>query len=232
MVAPVRVIRQARPVIPTTTSGRCIPRTPQCRAPKRRSRFPRLLSLVSISVFVIPRIMFLTMYSLISQTGLMRKVDRTGQRWGRLLVVEQAPNNGSWVMWKCRCDCGNKVEVRAISLASGNTRSCGCLQREELGERRFKHGMSQSNPRMYRVWRSMKSRCFNRNCLRYQDYGGRGITVCERWKESFAAFLQDVGEPPRPHLVIDRIDNDGNYEPSNVRWVTYSESARNRRRKT
>lgn len=151
--------------------------------------------------------------------------DYRGQRFGRLVALERlAPRlrAGGEVAqyWLCRCDCGNTKALSSTSLRCG-TLSCGCLRKE------ITHGKSHSAE--YRTWRGMKGRCFNRMDKSYARYGGRGITVCERWSKSFAAFFEDVGERPGPSHSIDRINNNGNYEPNNVRWSLPSEQAGNRR---
>jgi len=167
-----------------------------------------------------------------------------GQRFGRLLVLELAPGRTSTggVIWLCLCDCGKKVTVRAQSLPSGHTVSCGCQLREKAAQHirtvrstngRTCHGHARhgKQSRTYRSWKGAKNRCFNVNESAWIDWGGRGISMCERWRISFPAFLADMGECP-PGMSLDRINNDGNYEPSNCRWATNHEQRLNQRPKT
>lgn len=154
--------------------------------------------------------------------------DLSGRRFGRLVVVgltgERAPRG---LTWFCLCDCGGCNRVTRADLTRGKVRSCGCLQTEQRARGNFRHGMKRSPE--YGIWCTLKARCLNPNVKCWPRYGGRGIRVCERWAESFAAFLADVGSRPGPGYSIDRIDNTGNYEPGNVRWVTAEEQSNNRR---
>jgi hypothetical protein len=148
--------------------------------------------------------------------------DYTGHRFGRLTViayagsVSQGTKGHTGSAWKCLCDCGEERIVRRKSLTEGNTKSCGCLQREVLSKSCTTHG--KSHTRTWNIWSSMKSRCGNPNTSEYSAYGGRGIVVCDRWKQSFAAFYQDMGECP-PGYSIERVNVNGNYEPANCKWI-------------
>ncbi len=158
------------------------------------------------------------------------RLDLTNKRFGRLVAVKATPlrNNGN-ILWECKCDCGNIKRVRAHVLRCGDTRSCGCLVKEKSPlnlVRSILHGMSRTPT--WNVWQHMRRRCYDSSDVSYRYYGQRGIKVCERWQD-FELFLRDMGEKPIG-LSIERIDNDGDYEPSNCKWATAKEQRANQRR--
>lgn len=154
--------------------------------------------------------------------------DLTGMKFGRLTVIEFVGVINGRAYFKCRCDCGNIHIVSGRNLKSGEVKSCGCLRKEKFTH--TTHGLKHS--KYYNIWQLIKRRCYNPNCKEYPNYGGRGITVYEPWINDFQAFynyistLEHFGEKG---YSLDRENNDGNYEPGNLRWATRAEQARNRR---
>ena len=148
-----------------------------------------------------------------------------GQRYGRLVAIECVNPHGH-AKWIFKCDCGRTLVAIAKNVRRGMTKSCGCLHAENVKVVNRTHGMSYSSE--HKIWEAMKRRCLNPNDTDYHLYGGRGIEVCDRWKNSFADFLSDMGRRPQG-TSIDRIDNDKGYEPGNVRWATASTQVLNRR---
>lgn len=163
-------------------------------------------------------------------------VTMIGERFGRLVVVADAPRRGRRQCYECRCDCGAVAVKARADLLRGDTQSCGCLGRERSAERcaaraTHGHGATRGGRRQtatYDVWAAMRQRCGNPKNKQYRHYGGRGISVCDRWLHSFENFLSDMGEKP-PGKTLDRKDVDGNYEPDNCKWSTPEEQAQNRR---
>lgn len=156
-----------------------------------------------------------------------RNPNMTGKRYGKWRVIGDADCRPKGIIyWPCRCACGTEREVWGPDLRSGRSQNCGCVRRKVLTKRQHTHGRSET--RLYARWLGMIARCENPKHRGYANYGGRGIKVCCRWRESFAAFLADMGEPPTPRHQLDRIDNDGHYELGNVRWAMNKENSRNR----
>lgn len=162
-------------------------------------------------------------------------MDLSGQRFGRWLVIERgepaiSKSGKSEQRWLCKCDCGNELLVRQHSLCSGKSLSCGCLSREKASTINKTHGLSHKSGRIYPLWNSIKYRCYCETSKDYPNYGGRGIKMCDEWKDDFQKFYDwAINNGYKNGLTIDRINVDGNYEPSNCRFITNAEQAKNKR---
>ena len=152
------------------------------------------------------------------------RIDMSGKRYGRWIAISIAGASARGAMWNCTCDCGTTRKKLGSELRSGNSKSCGCGHIDSVTT----HGMTASAE--YEIWHSMKSRCFNPQATGFPSYGGRGITVCKRWKDSFSMFYRDMGPRPSASLTLERIDNDKNYTPKNCCWASRKRQQRNRRK--
>lgn len=159
----------------------------------------------------------------------MKPLDIVGQRYGRLIALKRLENKGRRTVWLFTCDCGKNCVIDLDPVRGGKTKSCGCLKVDIITKRSVTHGNSvgrKCTPEL-RAWSHAKSRCFNSNDPKYNQYGGRGITMCPQWRDNSINFLSDMGKRPKG-TSLDRIDVQGNYEPSNCRWATTEQQARNR----
>jgi hypothetical protein len=160
-----------------------------------------------------------------------RFFDRTGNRYGRLVVVRLAGFGRRGSCWHCRCDCGQERVIRG-ELLGCQTNSCGCLHREMCIVRSTKHGMARRGwhrTAEYRAWAGARARCHNPKSPSFARYGGRGVRMCQKWRRSFPAFYRDIGPKPSPEYTLDRINSAGNYCPSNCRWLPANQQSANRR---
>lgn len=158
-----------------------------------------------------------------------KPIDLTGKKFGRLTVIERLENNSrGGTVWKCKCDCGNIKIADGERLRLGKVQSCGCLASETSRNKFLRHGMS--GKRIHNIWKTMCHRCECKNISNYSDYGGRGIRVCQEWLDDFMNFYEwSMKNGYADNLTIDRINNDGSYEPSNCRWVTQRVQSNNKR---
>jgi len=157
-----------------------------------------------------------------------KREDLTGQRFNRWIVINFLEIRKKVPYWRCICDCGTEKDVSAFNLKQGTSTSCGCLKSEKLGNQARKHGLTNSPEHI--IWKNMNQRCTNPKRPDYKHYGGRGICICDEWcgENGFQNFIRDMGFKPEENSSLDRIDNNGNYNKDNCRWVTQIEQKRNR----
>lgn len=164
------------------------------------------------------------------RTQRLYRKDLSGQKFGKLTVISYAETRNRKPFWHCLCDCGTLKKLRSDHFQSGNTTSCGCAHIQACKEfpKHITHGKGHTPE--YKIYHKIKQRCHNPNNPSYKNYGGRGIIMCERWYQSFPSFLEDMGTRPSPNHTIERVNNDGLYDPQNCIWATRKVQSRNQRK--